>query len=276
MTAPTPQHRTIEAAGLQLHYLEAGEGEPILLIHGFPTSSHLWRNVMPEIAATHRAIAIDLPGFGDSAKPLEASYSFRFYDGVLEAFVKALGIERTALAVHDLGGPVGLYWALAHPERLTHLALLNTLVYPETSWAVKLFILATYTPLLNDWLAGPAGIAFALRLGVEHKERITEEVLAPYQAPFRDKAARKALLKAGHGLHPAGFKEIAKRLPDLDIPVTCIYGENDRILPDVAKTMARVQRDLPQAELHPLPGCGHFLQEDQPTEVGQRLAAFLR
>jgi len=212
---------------------------------------------------------------GDRARPAGASYSFRFYDRILEAFAKGLGLERTALVVHDLGGPIGLYWALHHPERLTRLALLDTLVYPETSWAVKLFVLATHTPWLGDWLASPSGIAFSLRFGVERKERLTPEVLAPYQEPFRERAARRAMLAAGHGLHPGGFREIAKRLPGLEVPVLCLYGERDRILPDVADTMAREQRDLPQAEIQSLPGCGHFLQHDEPEEVGRRLAAFL-
>jgi haloalkane dehalogenase len=177
--------------------------------------------------------------------------------------------------VHDLGGPIGLYWASRHPERLTALALLNTLVYPETSWAVKLFVLATYLPGLRGWLASPRGIAAALRLGVAKPEQLTAEVLAPYQDPFREAPARRALLAAGHGLHPAGFREIAGWIPRIAVPLLCLYGERDRILPDVADTMARVQRDVPAAKLASLPDCGHFLQEDAGDEVGRRLAEFL-
>ena len=75
---PTSHFTTVN--NLRLHYLEAGEGDPILLLHGFPTSSHLWRNVMPELAKTHRVIAIDLPGYGLSDKPLDATYDFEFYE----------------------------------------------------------------------------------------------------------------------------------------------------------------------------------------------------
>ena len=136
---------------------------------------------------------------------------------------------------------------------------------------MKLFVLATYTPLLRDWLASPSGIAWALRLGVEQKQRLTPEVLAVYQEPFLERAARRALLAAGHGLHPGGFREIAERLPRFRGPVRIVYGENDRILPDVARTMARVGRDLPQAHVTALAGCGHFLQEDEPDAVGRAL-----
>ena len=275
MSTESPRSAFAQVDGQRVHYLEAGSGPPVLLLHGFPTSSHLYREVIPQLAATHRAIAPDLPGFGRSDRPPGASYSFRYYERILEGFAKQLGIEQTALVVHDLGGPIGLYWAAQHPERITPLGLLNTLVYPEMSWAVKLFVLATYLPGLRGFLASPQGIAWALRFGVTKKERLTEEVLAPYQDPFREAPARRALLAAGHGLHPAGFKVIAGWIPQIRVPVHCIYGEQDRILPDVADTMKRVQRDVPHATITPLPDCGHFLQEDAGEEVGRLLSGFL-
>jgi pimeloyl-ACP methyl ester carboxylesterase len=107
MTKPC-SHYT-EVRGLRLHCLEAGEGDPILLLHGFPTSSHLYRNIIPTLAKTHRVIALDLPGYGLSDKPLDAPYDFDFYTNTLNDLLDALGIERTNLVVHDLGGPVGMY-----------------------------------------------------------------------------------------------------------------------------------------------------------------------
>ncbi|TFH26819.1 MAG: alpha/beta hydrolase, partial [Myxococcales bacterium] len=90
-----------------------------------------------------------------------------------------------------------------------------------------------------------------------------------------DPAARQALIKAGSGLGTKGLTEIANKLPTFKAPVRLIYAENDRILPDIAKTMQRLQRDLPGAELTVLPNCGHFLQEDEPERVGQLIAEFL-
>ncbi len=157
---PTSHHITVNDLGI--HYLEAGTPDPltppILLIHGFPTSSHLWRNVMPELAKTHRVIAIDLPGYGLSDKPLDVKYDFEFFESILTDLLDALGIGETNLAVHDLGGPIGLFWAVRHPERVKQLVLLNTLVYPETSWAVKLFLIALRTPGVRDYLVSPKGI----------------------------------------------------------------------------------------------------------------------
>jgi len=273
MTMPTSHHITIN--NLRIHYTEAGSGPPVLLIHGFPTSSHLWRNVIPELAKTHRAIAIDLPGYGLSDKPLDVNYDFVFYEEVLEGFLDALDIHDTALAVHDLGGPIGLFWAVRHPERVKQLILLNTLVYPETSWAVKLFLLALRTPVVRDFIVSPKGITGAMKFGVVHKDRLTREALTHYTAPFKDAPARQALIKAGSGLSPEGLADIAQKLPTLEASVRIIYGENDRALPHVAKTMQRVKRDLPGAEVTSLPNCGHFLQEDEPERVGQLMAEFL-
>ena len=269
------QSRFIDVDGLRLHYLEAGSGEPVLLLHGWPTSSFLWRNVIGPIAENNRVIALDLPGFGQSEKPLDASYSFPFYTRVLGGFLDAIGVDATSLVVHDLGGPVGLYWACHHPQRLRRLALLNTLVYPSMSWAVMLFVVACRTPGLRSLASSPWGLKNAMRIGVTTERGMSEEVIRGVQAPFESADARRALCKAGSRLHPDGFKEIARRLPSLRVPVRAIYGESDRILPDVADTMRQVARDLPQTELTALPGCGHFLQEDRPEELGRLLADFL-
>ena len=270
----TLESRFVEVDGLRLHYLEAGAGTPVLLLHGWPTSSFLYRNVAPHLAAGHRVLALALPGFGRSDKPLDASYSFRFFDRTLTGFLDALDIPATGLVVHDLGGPVGLHWMVHNPGRVTALGLLNTLIYPRPSMAVVAFILASYTPLLKGYLVSPAGLRLAMNAGTCCSDALTDEMVAGVQAPFEETVARKALLKAAHGLHPGGMATIADKLKETTVPVRVIYGTRDRILPDVARTMARVARELPHAEVTALDGCGHFLQEDRPDEVGALLAEF--
>lgn len=272
MTTTTVQ--TVQANGLTLGYREAGEGAPVLLLHGWPTSSFLWRDVMPPIARGNRVIALDLPGFGASDKPLGAPYDFALFERAIDGFLSELGIDRVALAVHDLGGPIGLHWALARPERVTRIALLNTLVYPEFSEAVDRFIHACSTPGIRENLTSPDGLEFAMKLGLADDDHLTEEALAGVREPFADDDSRRALADAGIGLEVEGFQEIARRLPSLEVPVRIVYGERDRILPDVAETMARVKADVPHAEVTSLPGCGHFLQEEEPGQVGELLAEF--
>jgi pimeloyl-ACP methyl ester carboxylesterase len=267
--------RFIETGDLRLAYRELGDGPPVLLVHGWPTSSHLWRGVMPAIAeAGSRAIALDLPGYGASSKLPGVTYDFAFYDAALDGFTEALGIEATALAVHDIGGPVALHWALNRPRRLTKLALLNTLVYPEFSDMVQQFLHACSTSPIREQLTSPQGLEAAMKLGLADESRLTPEVLAAVVEPFGTDAERRSLADAGIGLTVEGFEEIARLLPDLEVPVRVIYGEQDRILPDVAETMERVKRDCPQAEVTALPDCGHFLQEEAPDEIGRLLAEF--
>ena len=269
-----PGLNTVQADGLTLAYRELGSGPAVLLLHGWPTSSYLWRDVMPPIAHRNRVIALDLPGFGGSDKPVGAAYDFDFFESALDGFLAALGVNDLALAVHDLGGPVGVHWALHRRGRVTKLALLNTLVYPEFSEAVMMFIKACSEPELREQLTSPAGLEAAMRLGLADESRLTDESLAAVREPFGSDESRRALAAAGIGLPPAGFAEIARLLPSLDVPVRVLYGARDRILPDVAETMARVARDLPQAEVTELPDCGHFLQEEAGPRIGSELAAF--
>jgi haloalkane dehalogenase len=229
---------------------------------------------MPWLARRNRVIAVDLPGFGASDKPLDVRYGFPLYESALDGFVEALGIEVYGLVVHDLGGPIGLHWMLDRPGRIARLALLNTLVYPEFSQAVVAFVRACSTPGQREQITSPAGLEEVLRQGLADPTRLTSETLAATLEPFQSPSARQALAAAGVGLARRGFEEIARELPVVKIPVRIVYGEQDRLLPDVAETMTRVASDLPQAEVTALPACGHFLQEEAPGQVGELLGRF--
>jgi haloalkane dehalogenase len=266
--------KTVQVDGLRLAYRELGQGPPVLLLHGWPTSSFLWRNVMGSIARANRAVALDLPGFGASDKPVGIRYSFDFFGRALDQFLAHVGIDQLGLAVHDLGGPVGLHWALGRPGLLTKLALLNTLVYPEFSEAVKEFVRACASPELREKITSASGLESLMCDGLADARKLTADVLAAVQEPFRTAEARRALADAGIGLSRKGFAEIAKELPTLRIPVRVIYGAQDRLLPDIADTIARVKLDLPQADVTVLPEGGHFIQEEAPARVGELLARF--
>jgi pimeloyl-ACP methyl ester carboxylesterase len=264
----------VHAGDLELAYRELGSGPPVLLLHGWPTSSFLWRDVMPAIARRNRVLALDLPGFGGSDKPLETRYDFEFFTRAIDGFLAAAGVDRVAIAGHDLGGPIAVRWALDNPERVTHVALLNTLLYPDFDPTVMEFVTTLANPDTRGELTSVAGLESVMRLGLADEASLTNEVLAGVVDPFADEDSRVALAKAGIELQPDGFADLSRRLSELSVPVRIVYGEQDRVLPDVAETMARVKRDVPQAEVTAIPGAGHFVQEEAGGEVGDLLAAF--
>ena len=230
---------------------------------------------MPKLSESYQVIAIDLPGFGESDKRIKDSFSFRYYCQTISEFLDKLGIDKLTLGVHDLGGPIGLLWLVQNKDRVNRLIFFNTLVYPKFSLAVKLFGLATLLPGINSLLTSPIGIKKVMRFGVHTKDKLTDEAIKNYQAPFIDSQSRKVLLKTVQRLSPKGFEEIENKLQHFKGPVQIIYGKEDKILPDVEKTMTRVKRELPQADVIALNNCGHFLQEELPEEISAILLNFM-
>lgn len=267
-------HRTLDIGGLTVAYEDDGDGPAVMLLHGWPTSSLLYRDIAPVLAHDHRVVVPDLPGFGRSSKPLDRPYTFEFFAGVLDALVDHLGLNHFGLVVHDLGGSIGVHWALHRPGLISRLAVLNTLLYPEFDPSVFEFVGQLLHETSRAVAVSDEGLQDIFRLGLAAPGAVMEDVLAGIVAPFRSDDDRNALAAAAIGLDPAGFTEIARLLPELTIPVLGLYGTDDRILPDVADTFARLQRDIPHADVVALEGAGHFLQEDRPADVAARLSAF--
>jgi len=229
---------------------------------------------MADVAAHAQVLALDLPGFGGSDEPRRGGFGFADFERAIDGFLAAVGVNELAVAGHDLGGPIAMHWALRNPGRVRGVAMLNTLLYPDFHPAVFEFVTTLATPATRDELTAPEGLAGLMRAGVANGV-LPDDVLAAVAAPFGDSADRLTLARAGIGLEPSGFEEIAAGLPSLQAPVRAVYGTQDRILPDVGDTMARLQRDVPHAEVTALADCGHFLQEERPDEVGRLLAAFV-
>ena len=252
---------------------EGRSGAPVVLVHGVGLDQGMWAAQRDALAPLGPLLSYDMLGHGRTpARPGDAGLA-DFRDQLAQ-LLSHLSVKRCRLVGFSMGSLVARAFATRWPERVARLALLNTLVYPEMSWAVVAFVLAARLPGLRSLLTSSWGLKKALQVGVVDGRRITAEVVQGVQEPFRDRDARRALAKAGCNVSPKGIRELAERLPEFGGPVRILYGERDRILPDVARTMARVKRDLPQAEVTSLADCGHFLQEERPEEIGQQLGAF--
>ena len=267
------EERSLSSHGHTVHTVLGGDGPPLLFLHGWPTHSGLYRKIMPEVGAYRRTIAIDLPGFGASSKPTDVRYDFPFFQRIIDDVLAELEVDRVGLVVHDLGGPVGLRWAVENRERVRELAVLNTLVFPELHWAVKVFIASVSLPGLAQAMSSPWGIRASIRLGM--KTPAGRDVLDLYAEPFKPRSGRKALAMAGRQLSLRKLARMAEGLSKLQVPSLLLYGTADAILPDVAQTMNRLNTLWPHAERVALPGVGHFLQEDAPESVTEHLTRFL-
>jgi pimeloyl-ACP methyl ester carboxylesterase len=259
---------------LDIAYRELGDGPAILLLHGWPTSSYLFRNVIGPLAEHHRVIAPDLPGYGASSKPTDVRYDFALNERVIDGLLDQLGVFEVALVGHDLGGPIAVHWALRNLDRTLSVALLNTLLYPEFSTEILEFVTTMLDPVTAMEQTSPERLAAFMRDGVGEGFALSLESIASYLAPFTGDDARRALGRAAIGLDLEGFADIGAQIAELTIPLRMIYGEQDQILPDIATTAQRLKRDCPHAQITSLPSCGHFVCEQEPTLVSAMLAEF--
>jgi pimeloyl-ACP methyl ester carboxylesterase len=264
----------VEVNELKIGYLEGGQGDPVLFVHGWPTYSHLWRHQMPTLAERFKVYALDLPGFGDSDKPAEVSYTLGFYADMLTGFLDAISIERVTLVSHDLGGSIALLWAVRHPERLTRLVITDTVPYPDLPLMIRLMLPAARLPGLGQMMVSRLGLRFMFQLGTVGRGVVTDELVAAYDRPLIDTpGARETLLRILTETEPGEMGEIADNLGRISAPALILWAERDPTAPlSIAR---RLHTDIRNSLLKTVPDCGHFLTEDRPEEVNRELLAFL-
>mgnify|MGYP001349947926 CR=1 FL=1 len=265
--------------GMRLAYVDEGEGEPVLLLHGEPTWGFLWRKVMgPLLEAGYRCVVPDLPGFGRSDKPTDISW-FNF-DRMAESvytLVDELGLEKTTLVCHDWGGPIGLRVATVdRPEKFSRLVAMNTGIFTG------------YQKMSDDWnhfrdfIASHEDVRIAMPIQGGAGTELSDEVVAAYEAPFAS-VASKASVRAMPPMIPmtpdapgaaAGQATGAYLLTDTR-PSLLLWGDKDLALP-LDPVGRAVQKLFPTAApLTVLEGGGHFVQEDMGEFIGEEIAKFL-
>jgi pimeloyl-ACP methyl ester carboxylesterase len=283
--APVVTHyRTAMVDGVSVFYREAGPANApvVLLLHGFPTSSHMFRNLIPILADRYHVIAPDYPGFGDSAAPdhTKFAYTFAHFAEIVDGLMERLGAKRYAMYVMDYGAPVGYRLALKHPDRVSALVVQNGNAYVEglgAFWDPIKAYWADDSPSRRDalnFLVAPATTKFQYLDGVGDASRIDPDNWLHDQVLLDRPGNRDIQLDLFHDygsnvpLYPQFQAFFRERQP----PTLILWGKNDKIFP--ADGAGPYLRDLPNAELHLL-DTGHFALEDKLDEMGPHIHRFL-
>ena len=269
----------------EMAYVDTGRGDPVVFLHGNPTSSYLWRNIIPHVEPESRCLAPDLVGMGDSGKAPAGSYRFVDHARYLDAWFDAVGLRSgVTLVMHDWGSALGFHWARRHPERVRGLVYMEALVRPVTweEWpevARKVF----------QAMRSPAGEEMVLVKNV-FVERIlplsvlrglTDQEMTVYRRPFREPGeSRRPTLTWPREIPIAGepadvvaiADAYARWLAASDIPKLFINADPGTILTGAQREFCR---RWPNQEEITVKG-SHFIQEDSPAEIGQAIAAFVR
>jgi haloalkane dehalogenase len=267
--------RYVEQDGLRMHYLDEGDGDPILLLHGEPTWSFLYRRHVLALAPSARVVVPDYFGFGRSDKPLDQGwYSYDAHVTSIVRLVEELDLRHVTMVVHDWGGPIGLRVAVEHPDRVERLVITNTLVgagrAPSETWLRFRDVLREVGGELDVGRLVAAGCATEL----------TDELRAAYDAPFPTPESKAGVLAFPELVptepdHPSAAALLAVRdaLKDWTRPTLVLWGAEDTVLPAAyAERFAELLPGALPAEL--VPGAGHFLHEDHAEHVAARIARF--
>lgn len=278
-TFPFTPHFT-DAAGFRMHYVDEGSGQPIILIHGEPTWSYLYRNLIPGLSRNFRVLAPDHMGFGKSESPAGAEYTLDRHARNLGGLIEDLDLRDITLVMQDWGGPIGTVVASRYPDRMKRFVAMNTIFGTDrntredrlTPWfaAIKAMEEAGQLEAVLGNLSYLVG-GIMMTLGIQRREIVTDTWLRAYGAAFPTlEECRGAIAFPLEGLHLERIREtLVSALPGLfklgqaGVPAMLIEGMQDRaIWPHVV--IAGFRAFFPQGTVHELRGAGHFIQEDAP------------
>ena len=279
------ESRFVTVAGSRMHYVEAGAGDPVLFLHGNPTSCYLWRNVMPHLAGDARCVALDLIGMGRSDKP-DLDYRFVDHARYVDGFIEALGLQRLTLVLHDWGSALGFHYARRHAPNVRGLAFMEALVRP-VSWdewprTVRPVFEAFRTPQVGRDLVVDQNAFVEQVLPGAIQRRLTDVEMARYREPFREPASRKPVWRWPNEIpidgEPADVTALvdayATWLSTCDVPKLLLYARPGAILRKELVGWCRAHmRKLTTVDIGP--GL-HFVQEDRPHAIGAALRTWYR
>jgi haloalkane dehalogenase len=278
--------RTVEVHGSRMAYIDEGRGDPIVFLHGNPTSSYLWRNVIPHLLSLGRCIAPDLIGMGRSDKP-DIGYRFVDHARYVDGFLRALDLERITFVVHDWGSALAFDWAMRNEGRVRALAFMEAILGPVPSWEQfspggRELFQQLRTPGVGEQMVLDNNFFVEQLLPRSVMRGLLPAEMAHYRAPFAERAARKPTLAWPREIPIAGeppdVVEIVTRYRDAlcrsQLPKLLVTVDPGILV--TAPIVAWARESLPRLEIVSVGKGLHFIQEDHPHEIGERLADWLR
>jgi pimeloyl-ACP methyl ester carboxylesterase len=266
----------LDLSGARLYYYAAGtrgSGNPVVFLHGFPTSGHLWSDVVPLMPNGHRIVVVDLLGYGRSDRPLKRAVDIRAHAVRVVALLDQLRIERACLVGHGLGGGIAQSVAIRHAARVSHLCLVNSVAFDR--WPTIEGRLARASLPLTRFLPPEVFLAILrrdLRRGYGDPAR-AEHSLDHYLRPFTGLDGRDALLAHIRALTTDETRALGEQLSEIRSPTSLVWGQHDRTTPLwVGK---RLQQSIPGATLDVVPGVRHFTPEEAPRQIADAIARLL-
>jgi pimeloyl-ACP methyl ester carboxylesterase len=272
--------RRFTAGGFESFVREAGEGEPVLCLHGVPASCFLYRKVLDELATRGmRGVAFDLPGLGLAERPPDFDYTWTGLGRFCRQAVESLALHRFHLVVHDIGGPVGFELATAVPERIVSLTLLNTVVEVdafERPWVMEPFVVRG---VRRAWLGSmtPASFLGLMYLvGVKDRRASSPAELMAYVDLLKREDGGEAFLKIMRGFERTSAKRdlYVSTVRDVPYPVQVVWGRDDPAL-TLKRAGEAARRAVGLDRIDTVPG-RHFFQEEQPAAIAERVVAVAR
>lgn len=271
-----PPSTFIELAGLSVHLRDEGRRDdpaPLLLLHGTSASLHTWDGWVEGLAPARRVVRVDLPGFGLTGPAPDGDYRIERYVGLVTALLDGLGIERCALAGNSFGGWIAWETALAAPDRVAALILVDSAGYPLESESVPIAFRIARTPLLNRLMEVTlprSVVESSLRNTYGDPSRVTPELVDRYyELTLRDGNRAALALRLAGDRH----SDRVERLPELQVPTLLLWGGRDRLIPPDAGE--RFHRDIPGSRLVVFPGLGHVPHEEDPAATVSAVRRFL-
>ena len=265
--------------GVKINYYEAGQGPPIILLHGFGACAYSWRFLGPVLAMDHRVLTIDLKGYGLSAKPEDGKYAISDQAAMVAEFIRTRDLHDLVIMGHSMGGGVTLmtYFQVRedNPARIKKLVLIDSAGYPQK---MPWFIWLAKAPVLGSvggQLISPRfAAARVLRKCYYHKDRITDEQIDTYAYYGSLPGAREAVVATARQIVPEDIEAVTARYQTISVPVLIIWGAEDEVVP--LSVGNNFKRDIPNSELVILPECGHMPLEEEAGETNRLITQFLK